>query len=748
MRLVAQFTTFATPLLINGYALVANVGLTSILGFAFWMIATRLYSQEQVGLAAAVISLMTTISVLTQLNLTTFLYRYLPKVHPSSNPQAMIMKAYTIVAIVTAIVALIFAFGVGSVAEPMELLRDHKSVMALFVVSTVAWSVFALQDATLSGLRLSVLVPIKNIAYAVVKIVLMVLFTFTALPPLGGVYLAWVLPLFPVLFLVNFAVSKRVPEKIQAASGDSEFELRNLVRFLGWDYIGTIAMTSAIGLATLMVTAAAGAASTASYHLAWTLAYSVFLVANSMSVSLIAEGAANPERLKSLIADTLCHTLLLVLAAVVAMALAAPQIMGLFGQAYATEGGAVLRILALSCIPWSVTTIYIAAKRAQGRTRSVAIVQTVTFLIFSGVSAVLLDPLVSVGVAYGWLAAHSVTCIGIVIFNVLTRSQQEIENWGLTLATSMGRMISTAKELRARAPTMIDAGGNHHAQQALKQQGRIGATVLQEVVRDPSLDAYRHLPPFYRAVISNPPASDPRQSVAGNRISQDGNICTAALREGVSSLAELHALTAATETLDDAWSREWIEEPISRILQSSLSGRTSSTIDAFENLAGDLRRVLIGRHMPLGLGHGNLWPGNLHFARPADNPSQLELISVTGWNRVRSDAPKAIDACHLTVTFRRLVTGDELGKIYHSLLIGGGWMPGEAATLEELGLDGQIGDDAEQDLRWAFFVLTWLQQVAGNLSSSKLFAKNRLWNKANVKYVLDTALATAPSNCQ
>ena len=31
------------PLLRNGYALVANVGITSVLGFAYWIIAARLY---------------------------------------------------------------------------------------------------------------------------------------------------------------------------------------------------------------------------------------------------------------------------------------------------------------------------------------------------------------------------------------------------------------------------------------------------------------------------------------------------------------------------------------------------------------------------------------------------------------------------------------------------------------------------------------------------------------------------------
>ncbi|MEP2531958.1 hypothetical protein [Shimia sp.] len=747
MRFGAQIAKSAPSLLVNGYALVANVGMTSVLGLAFWMIATRLYSQEQVGLAAALISLMTTISVLTQLNLTTFLNRYLPKVRAGTSPRRLIMKAYSVAACATAVVALVIGFGVGSVAEPLEVLRDHKSAMVLFVVSSVIWSVFALQEAALSGLRLSVLVPIRNSAYAIIKIVLMVLFAFVALPPPGGVYLAWVLPLIPIIFFVNGVTSRRFPAELTSETVDSEFEPRNLIRFLGWDYLGTFATTSAIGLATLLVTAGAGVESTATYHLAWTLSYSVFLVANSMSVSLVAEGASNPERLGQLIADTLCHTLLLVLAAVAVMAAAASQIMALFGQAYAVEGGAVLRVLAFSCIPWSATTVFIGAKRALGNTQSVAIVQIVTFLIFACVSAALLDPMGSVGVAYGWLAAHSFVCVGIIAFGIMTRGHQALEDWGLALASSMARMISGAKRLKA--PESTDPVQNDHrrAQGASKQKGHKSVAFLQELANDPRLDAYRHLLPLEQPVGSSTLSPTPDQPTTCDRISKDTETCATALKLGISTFAELHTLTAAVKKLDDAWCQEWIEAPINGIIQSvAASGKNVTTTAAFKSLSDELRRILIGRDISLGLGHGNLWPGNLLFSRPPDNPHGLELSSVIDWDRVRSNAPKAIDLCHMTVTFRMLATGEEFGPILRLLLSGEGWAPEIVELFQENGPDGDIGNRAEQDLRWAFLVLTWLHHVAGNLSSSSRYTNNRLWKKVNVDNVLKTALNTASSS--
>ena len=77
MRLLSSLKA-ATPLVLNGYALVANVGVSSVLGIVFWMIATRLYTQEQVGFAAALISLMMTTSFLAQMNMGALLTRFLP----------------------------------------------------------------------------------------------------------------------------------------------------------------------------------------------------------------------------------------------------------------------------------------------------------------------------------------------------------------------------------------------------------------------------------------------------------------------------------------------------------------------------------------------------------------------------------------------------------------------------------------------------------------------------------------------
>ena len=95
------------PLLVNGYALVFNAGLTAVLGVVFWFAAARLYSQEQVGLAAALISSMTTISYFAQMNLGSLLTRFLPSARAGA--RGLITRVYAVAGLATAVAATVLS---------------------------------------------------------------------------------------------------------------------------------------------------------------------------------------------------------------------------------------------------------------------------------------------------------------------------------------------------------------------------------------------------------------------------------------------------------------------------------------------------------------------------------------------------------------------------------------------------------------------------------------------------------------
>src|SRR5207248_9180669 len=68
------------PLLRNGYALIINVGATSVLGLLYWILAARLYSPAEVGVGNAAISLMQLLAGIGgQLTFAAALARFIPR---------------------------------------------------------------------------------------------------------------------------------------------------------------------------------------------------------------------------------------------------------------------------------------------------------------------------------------------------------------------------------------------------------------------------------------------------------------------------------------------------------------------------------------------------------------------------------------------------------------------------------------------------------------------------------------------
>ena len=764
------------PLLVNGYALVLNAGMTALLGILFWMVATRLYSQEQVGLAAALISAMTTISYFSQMNLSSFLTRFLPGA--GSGAGRLIAWTYGVAGLVSAFAALLFASGVGFFAEPLELLGDDARLMAAFVGATVLWTIFALQDAALSGLRRATLVPASNTIYAVVKIGLLLVITVMSLSPPLGIFFAWTLPLLPIVLVVNALIRRGLGPR-QGAVGDGAPDLRSASRFWGWDFVGSLALGAAFGLAPLMITAAAGVAATASYHLAWSFAYSIYLVGRAMSTSLVAEGATDPIRLRRLIADSLSHTLLLIAGGVAVILAFAPFIMGLFGPAYVDDGAPVLRLLALSCLPWAVTTLYCAAARVRQQTRRVAIVQIATLVVFVAVSAPLVGRHGAPGVALGWLIAHSALCAAIVAQVLWTEGRVGLDHWLMSMAGSGQRLLAALPRPGAGRPTEVlppevleglsqsplrdliatpVAGGltdvavlllrpatGEEAQAVLKlsasEKGiaalQRNAHALRSLADDPRLGPHAARVPrllletrwghWFCTVETAVPGRD------GRRLLRPGNGMAAALTTVAATVAEMHRRTATLCRLDERWARDWIDLPIAVV-----AGAGGGRADALGRLQSELRGVFLGREVALGLGHGDLWPGNLFFTAREFEEGPPALSGLIDWDTCRSDALAALDACQLCLALRMAQSGEELGPVIRALLRKGRWGADERAIFAAAGLLPEFGGNGDPALWRGLLLLTWLRHVAMVIGQSEQAATRRFWGRMNIDLVLRT----------
>lgn len=791
MARILKSVSAAGPLLSNGYALVANAGLSSVLGLVFWMVATRLYSQDQVGLAAALISSMTTISYLSQMNLSSFLTRFIP--FSRAGARRLIVRSYAAAAIVSAVAATVFALWVGFFAEPLQVIRSNPATMVIFVTATVVWTLFALQDAALSGLRRSVIVPIENVAYSLLKIFALLAFAMLILPAPGGIFLAWTLPLVPVVVVINFMIFQGLPKGIPETPVSGP-DLRTVTRFLGWDFFGSLALTAALGLAPLMITASAGLPSTATYHLAWSLSYSVYLIGRAMSVSLVAEGATHPHRLRRLIVDTLSHTLFWVFGVVAVMFVAAPLIMGLFGQTYVGEGTPILRVLVLSCLPWAVTTVFCAAARVRGQTRSVAAVQVSTVAVLVAVSAAIIEKNGALGVALGWLSAHTLVCIGVVFTVIRREGSGAVIDWSLALAASTSRLVKgmvsllygnkkgvdiDAERLLAEiehpavsglTPAALTGSLSDVNAVLLKSEGTVpekvkavlkyaqtergvsslqrNANVLKKLATDERLDPYFKLLPEVlveaRVREGYCTVETAVSGIDGLQILRDAERVKLAVAAVNLVLADMHKRTSETQVLDDDWAVQWIDRPINVAISSNGPfGKQKKRAVIFDSLRRELRHVFVGREMALGLGHGDISPANLFFSEAVGSGDKVEVTGIIDWETSRLDALVALDACHMGLTFQMELSGEELGPVVRDFLEHRRWSDEQQSIFGATGFNCEFGQTSDQRLGRAIVLLTWLHHVATILSKSDRGSNNLLWTTVNVNRVLPMIALTS-----
>src|SRR5262249_12666558 len=174
-------------------SLIASTGMTSILGLVYWVLAARLYTVAEIGVNSALISTMMALGGIAQLNLGSVLTRFLPSIGRSSS-QRLILGAYATGLLAALFSGLLFLAGVHAWAPSLRSLAASPGGAIWFTAATMIWTVFALQDSALAGLRRAIWVPIENTLYALAKIVLLLFFADSEWRAWGP-FASWTLPL-------------------------------------------------------------------------------------------------------------------------------------------------------------------------------------------------------------------------------------------------------------------------------------------------------------------------------------------------------------------------------------------------------------------------------------------------------------------------------------------------------------------------------------------------------------------------
>ncbi len=392
------------------YIMLSQAGM-ALLGFFFWVIVARYYSETEVGYSSAIISAIGLVSLIAHMGLDSFLVRFLSR---AENPNGVFNTCLTYSALAALVVAL--GCAVVLVLWPSEIgfVATQPVFLAAFVCFCVATNVSSTTSGALIACRKSHLLVVKDTAFGAVKLGLPLM--FVAYFRSFGIVASWGIATMAAAIIALIAL---VPRAIPGYVFTPEFSSRLVRRawgFSGLSYaIGLVSMAPRY-LMPLIVINALGPADNGYFYVAWAVATVLYMIPSSVAQSLFAEGSFDKRSLRQNIVHALALSNGLLVPACLLLVLAGEPLLRAFGSAYSERSLDLLRIFAVTSIPMSVERVHFSVLRVRGKLTEVLIWRTLLTVAVLAASwyYVRVAGLESIGWAY--LVLHSLSAVLILTF--------------------------------------------------------------------------------------------------------------------------------------------------------------------------------------------------------------------------------------------------------------------------------------------------------------------------------------------
>ena len=354
---------WADGLLRDSTFMIGITVVTSLFGYGFWVVAARTYPAAQIGTATAVIALMSLASIVAEVGLRFHVVQHLP--HEERQGRARMFITSTVkIAFTTSLIAALAGLLAGSYLEPVlrPTLKDPVGAIIL-TVGVIFGTIGAILDSALVALRQSNWSFLRNSAGGLTKLLLIPL-AVVVLPTVANSLVLVTVVALGLSVVLSATVLERGTRSAKV-TGDTIGSLSTFRQSLKQHLIGLGGFVPAF-LLPLEVVSRLGTKDNAYFSLTWAVAAAAFMVSPAVAGALLANVSRGARLVDQVIKASLYTGSILVIPMTV-LGIFAPDILAIFGHAYASHGSLLMRTAIVSVIPDGVTNMKTSILRVQRR---------------------------------------------------------------------------------------------------------------------------------------------------------------------------------------------------------------------------------------------------------------------------------------------------------------------------------------------------------------------------------------------
>jgi O-antigen/teichoic acid export membrane protein len=395
------------PQVVNGLALIGAKVIPMGLGFAFWVLAARLFTPREVGLAAGVVSAMMLCSQLALLGVGSAFITHFPGLQ--RRPGALLDTSLTFVAglgVVWGAVFLIFAVWAF---RQLDVVAAHPLFALLFVIACVTGTLGILLDQVATALRRGDQALIRNVLCAVVSVAVLAGLALAGAPHRAEtIFMPWTLAGLAA-GVVGLAQLRRALRGYRPRAAVDRRLVRQLVRAGVPNYVLTLAERTPGLILPVIVAELLSPDANATWYAAWMMAWVVYIVPIQVGMTIFAEVAHDPVSFRRAVRQGVLCSLAVGAFGALVLGGGAQLALSILGSDYAREGVEPLRILLLGVLPLTFVQAHFSSCRARRELGEAIVTGWLNAVSSVAVAAVAGVTHGLVGMAIAWVAVQYAT---------------------------------------------------------------------------------------------------------------------------------------------------------------------------------------------------------------------------------------------------------------------------------------------------------------------------------------------------